>query len=133
MKRLLIVAVGLLALPLWAKPKTVVYVQSHEAFEITGSADTLSRGDTPLGAYSAPLAPPIDYFINVTVQVHDPQVPLTDAHWCIKGDAALGDLIYHGTISGNDMELEIPDKNGKNKNKSFKIIDRKWRERKNLP
>jgi hypothetical protein len=134
MKRIIaLVLLSAAPLSVLAKPKVNVFVQSHEAFAILQSPDSLARAGSPMGQYSAPLPPHTDYFINVTVQVHDPQAPLTDAHWCIKGDSELGDIVYEGFISGNDLELEIPQNNGKIKKVSFKIIDRKWRERKNLP
>jgi hypothetical protein len=134
MKRIIaLVLLSAAPLSVLAKPKVNVFVQSHEAFAILQPPDSLARAGTSMGAYSAPLPPRTDYFINVTVQVHDPQAPLTDAHWCIKGDSALGDIVYEGFLSGNDLELEIPQNNGKIKKVSFKIIDRKWRERKNLP
>ena len=39
----------------------------------------------------------------------------------------LGSLEYHGTLDGNTLEIEIPQKNGKTKKKSYVVFDHKWR------
>jgi hypothetical protein len=55
-------------------------------------------------------------------------VAKNDGQWCITGDTQLDrGAEYQGTLNGNNLEIEIPQKNGKTKKKSFDVIDRKWR------
>jgi hypothetical protein len=68
------------------------------------------------------------FYLNVTVRSDNAEaVATSNGQWCIKGDALLGSLTYHGTLSGNDVELEVPQPNGKIKKMSFVVYDRKWR------
>ena len=50
-----------------------------------------------------------------------------NGQWCIKGDELLSSIEYHGTLDGNNLEVEIPQKNGKTKKRSYVVFDRKWR------
>ena len=54
-------------------------------------------------------------------------VAKNNGQWCIKGDDLLSSLTYHGTLSGNDLELEVPQPNGKIKKMTFVVYDHKWR------
>jgi hypothetical protein len=54
-------------------------------------------------------------------------VAQSDGKWCIKGDSLLGNSEYHATLSGNDLQVEVPQKNGKVKKFNFVVYDHKWR------
>jgi len=45
-----------------------------------------------------------------------------------KRTPLLGTMDYKGTLDGNSLEIEIPQKNGKIKKVSFGIYDRKWQQ-----
>jgi hypothetical protein len=87
--------------------------------------DSLSRTGSPIdGALGGTQV----FYLNVTVRSDNAEaVATSNGQWCIKGDALLGSLTYHGTLSGNDVELEVPQPNGKIKKMSFVVYDRKWR------
>jgi hypothetical protein len=53
-------------------------------------------------------------------------VAKNSGQWCIKGDTLLGAIDYKGTLEGNSLEIEVPQKNGKIKKIAFGIFDRKW-------
>jgi hypothetical protein len=110
---------------LLAKPKVEVRVRAHEGIDKNPAPDSLNRYNTPV-AGSLP-AREVFYF-NVTVFSDNAEaVAKNNGQWCIKGDAQLSSFDYQGTLDGNELEVEIPQKNGKKKKMTFKIIDRKWR------
>jgi hypothetical protein len=115
----------LAALPLWAKPKVEVRVKVNEGIGKNLPQDSLSRtGSSMEGALNAGQV----FYLNVTVlSDHADAVAKNNGQWCIKGDELLGSLEYRGTLDGNHLELEIPQKNGKTKKKSYVVFDRKWR------
>jgi len=119
-------ALLLLAAPgLLAKPKVEVRISAHEGVAWYPHGDSLNKYNNPsagtLGVNQV-------FFFNVTVFSDNKEaVAKNNGQWCIKGDIQLGSFDYHGTLDGNDLELEIPQKNGKTKKVTFKIIDRKWR------
>ena len=69
------------------------------------------------------------FFVNVIVLSDNAEaVAKNNGQWCISGDTELDtNTEYHGTLDGNTLNLEIVQKNGKIKKKSFEILDHKWR------
>lgn len=68
------------------------------------------------------------FYLNVTVLSDNSEaVAKNNGQWCIKGDDLLSSFEYHGTLEGNNLEIEIPQKNGKTKKRSYVVFDRKWR------
>ena len=69
------------------------------------------------------------YFLNVIVLSDNAEaVAKNNGQWCISGDIELDRATeYHGTLNGNSIELEIPQKDGKTKRKTFEVFDHKWR------
>jgi hypothetical protein len=39
----------------------------------------------------------------------------------------LSSVEYHATLGGNDLVVEVPDKNGKIHKQNFVVYDHKWR------
>jgi hypothetical protein len=115
----------LVALPLWAKPKVEVRVRVNEGIGKNLPQDSLSRtGSSMDGA----LVGTQIFYLNVTVfSDNAAAVAKNNGQWCIKGDTLLGAIDYHGTLDGNDLELEVPQRNGKIKKERFAVFDRKWR------
>jgi hypothetical protein len=115
----------LAAWPLWAKSKVEVRVKVNEGIGKTLPQDLLSRtGSSMDGALNAGQV----FYLNVTVLSDNTDaVAKNNGQWCIKGDDLLGSLEYHGTLDGHYLELEIPQKNGKTKKKSYVVFDHKWR------
>jgi hypothetical protein len=110
---------------LLAKPKVEVRIRAHEGTATNPAPDSLSKYNSPV-AGSLP-ANEVFYF-NVTVFSDNAEaVAKNNGQWCIKGYAQLSSFDYQGTLDGNDLEVEIPQKDGKKKKMTFKIIDRKWR------
>ena len=113
------------ALPSWAKPKVEVRVSVNDGFGKNQPADSLSRTGS---SYDGKLGGATDYYLNVTVSSDTAEaVAVNNGHWCIKGDTLLGSFQYQGTLDGKNLEIEVPQKDGKIKKKSFVIFDRKWR------
>lgn len=115
----------LAVMPLWAKPKVEVRVKVNEGVGKNVPQDSLSRtGSSMDGALGGTQV----FYMNVTVLSDNADaVSKNNGQWCIKGDDLLGSLVYHGTLDGNTLEIEIPLPNGKTKKKSYGIYDRKWR------
>ena len=110
---------------LWAKPKIAVRVRVSEGIGKYSSQDSLNKYNSPV---AGPLPPNEIFYYNVTVFSDNTQaVAVNNGEWCIKGEADLTGNDYHGTLSGSDLEIEFPQKNGKIKKMSFVIYDRKWR------
>ena len=87
--------------------------------------DSLSRTG---GAMDGALVGQQVFFLNVTVHSDNADaVAKNNGQWCIKGEQLLGSLTYHGTLSGNDLDLEVPQPNGKVKKMTFVVYDHKWR------
>jgi hypothetical protein len=107
------------------KQKMDVQIKVNEGIGKTPPADSLSRNGS---SYGAALQSATIYYLNVTVTSENADaVSKNNGQWCLKGDALLGSLTYHGTLSGNDLELEIPQPNGKIKKMTFVVYDHKWR------
>ena len=117
----------LAASPLWAKPKVDVRVKVNEGIGTDRPQDSLSKSGSSASAGGMLFG--TVYFLNVTVFSDNAQaVAKNNGQWCIKGDTALDKAAeYHGTLDGNNLELEVPQKNGKTKKKNFEIFDHKWR------
>jgi hypothetical protein len=124
-KGLLTLLLLLTASPLWAKPKVEVRVKVNEGIGKNLPQDSLSRtGSSVDGALNAGQV----FYLNVTVLSDNAEaVAKNNGQWCIKGDDLLSSLEYHGTLEGNNLELEIPQKNGKIKKKSYVVFDHRWR------
>jgi hypothetical protein len=116
----------LTASSLWAKPKVPVTVRMDEGIRIDRPQDSLSRSG---GASGPTTIWGIIFFHNVIVlSDNEEAVAKNNGRWCISGDIELDTAIeYHGTLDGNHLELEIPQKNGKIKKMSFEVFDHKWR------
>lgn len=107
------------------KPKVDVQVKVNEGIGKNLPADSLSRTGS---SYDGSLQSASIYYLNVVVTSDNADaVAKNNGQWCIKGDELLGSLTYHGTLSGNDLELEVPQPNGKIKKMSFVVYDHKWR------
>jgi hypothetical protein len=108
-----------------AKPKVAITITVNDGIGRNLPQDSLSRtGSSMDGALGGTQV----FYLNVTVRSDNAEaVATSNGQWCIKGDALLGSLTYHGTLSGNDVELEVPQPNGKIKKMSFVVYDRKWR------
>ncbi len=117
----------LAASPLWAKPKVEVRVQVNEGILKDEPQQNLSKSGG-VGSGGGLLYGTV-YYMNVTVASNDAEaVAKNNGQWCIKGDTNLDKAInYHGMLNGNELQLEIPQKDGKTKKKSFEIFDHKWR------
>ncbi len=114
------------ATSLWAKPKVEVRIKINDEIVKDRPQDSISRGggaSIPTSIYGSV------YFSNVTVLSDNAEaVAKNNGQWCILGGIELDRTVeYHGTLNGSSIELEIPDKNGKTKKKSFEIYDHKWR------
>jgi hypothetical protein len=111
-----------------AKPKVDVQVKVNEAVGKDQPQDSLSRSGR---SYEAPLAQPTLWFMNVTLLSDNKEaVAQNNGQWCLKGegnDSKLSSLTYQGTLSGNDLEVEVPLPNGKIKKVHLVIYDHKWR------
>ncbi len=107
------------------KPKVDVQVRVNEGIGKNPPVDSLSRTGS---SYDGALQSATIFYLNVSVTSDNADaVSKNNGQWCIKGDALLGSLTYHGRLSGNDLELEVPQPNGKIKKMSFVVYDRKWR------
>jgi hypothetical protein len=116
----------LAASPLWAKPKVDVRVKVDDGVGVDRAKDSLSRvgGASPVTTIYTTV-----FFLNVTVLSDNADaVAKNNGQWCISGDTGLDKSTeYHGTLDGANLELEIPQKNGKIKKKSFDVIARNWK------
>lgn len=107
------------------KPKVNVQVKVNEGIGKNPPADSLSRTGS---SYDGSLQSATVFYLNVVVTSDNADaVAKNNGQWCIKGDALLGSLTYQGTLSGNDLELQVPQPNGKIKKMSFVVYDHKWR------
>jgi hypothetical protein len=111
-----------------AKPKVEIRLKVNESVGKNQPPDSLSRAGR---SYEAPLAQPTVWFMNVTVLSDNAEaVAQNNGQWCLKGEGASGELsslTYHGTLSGNDLEIEVPLPNGKLKKVHLVVYDHKWR------
>ena len=115
----------LAASPLWAKPKIDVRVKLDDGVGVDRAKESISRVG---GASSATTIYTTVFYLNVTVLSDNAEaVAKNNGQWCIKGDDLLSSFEYHGTLDGNTLEIEIPQKNGKTKKKSYVVFDHKWR------
>ena len=123
----------LAAAPLCAKPKVAVLVMVKEGMGKDYVQDSLAKNGNPigvdnLGGQGTGIIYGRVYYINVTVLSNDAAaVAKNNGQWCIKGDTELDFFDYNGTLDGNRLEVEIPQKNGKIKKAKFDIVDHKWR------
>jgi hypothetical protein len=107
------------------KPKVDVRVTVDDGIGKIPSTDSLSKSNSAL---QGPLPPAEIFYFNVTVVSDNAAaVAQNDGKWCLKGDSLLGNVEYHGTLSGNDLQIEVPQKNGKTRKSHFVIYDHKWR------
>jgi hypothetical protein len=108
-----------------AKPKVEVRIRVNEGIGKYPQQDSLNKYNSPLGG---PLVSNEIYYFNVAVLSDNAEaVSKNNGQWCIKGDAYLSSIEYHGTMSGNDLVIEIPQKNGKFTKANFVVYDHKWR------
>jgi len=115
----------LAASPLWAKPKVDIRVRANEGIGKNLPQDSLSKTNS---LYDGALVAKQVFYLNVTVLSDNADaVAKNNGQWCIKGDDLLSSIEYHGTLDGNTLEIEIPQKNGKTKKKTYVVFDHKWR------
>ena len=108
-----------------AKPKVDVTLTVNDGIGKNLPQDSLSRTG---GAMNGALGGVQVFYLNVTLHPDNAEaVSTNNGQWCIKGDALLSSLTYHGTLSGNDLEIQVPQPNGKIKKMSFVVYDHKWR------
>ena len=117
----------LTTVPLCAKPKVDVHVKVNEGIRKDRAGDSLSKsgGATPGNTFLATV-----WFLNVTVMADNSEAVAknNNGQWCITGDAALDvNGEYQGTLDGNSLEIQVPQKNGKIKKQHYEIFDHKWR------
>ena len=115
----------LTAAPLCAKPKVDVRVKVNEGLRKDRAGDSLSKnGASPNNTFTVGV-----WFMNVTVTADNSEaVAKNNGQSCITGDTALNvNGEYQGTLDGNNLEIQIPDKNGKTKKLHFEVLDHKWR------
>jgi hypothetical protein len=115
---------------LWAKPKVEVRVTVNEGLGKNLPQDSLSRNGSTM---DAPLNSSQVFYLNVTVSSDNAEaVAKNNGQWCIKGDELLNSFEYKGMLEGNTLELEIPQKKGAPKKRSYAIFDHKWRKLKDI-
>jgi len=110
-----------------AKPKVEVRVKVNETVGKNQPDDSLSRSGI---SYGGALPQPTVWFMNVTVLSDNAEaVTQNNGQWCLKGegDSMLSSMIYQGTLSGNDLEVQVPLPNGKVKKVHLVVYDHKWR------
>jgi hypothetical protein len=108
-----------------AKPKVDITLTVNDGIGKNAPQDSLSRTG---GSMDGALGGVQVFYLNVTLHSDNAEaVAKNSGQWCIKGDALLSSLTYHGTLSGNDLELEVPQSNGKIKKMTFVVYDHKWR------
>lgn len=113
--------------PLSAKPKVAVRVKVNEGVGKNQPVDSLERAGR---SYAAPLPQPTLWYMNVTVLSDNADaVAQNNGQWCIRGegDSELSSITYQGTLTGNDLEVEVPQPNGKLRKAHFTVYDHKWR------
>jgi hypothetical protein len=116
------------ASPLLAKPKVDVRVRINDRFTREKVQDVLPNEGSSIGNPDS-ISTAVVYYMNITVISDNAEaVAKNNGQWCVTGDMGLNlGAEYHGTLDGNNLEIEIPQKNGKNNRKIFEIIDHKWR------
>lgn len=121
----LILQLLLHAVSLAARPKVDVRIKVNEGIGKYASPDTLNKYNSPV---AGPLMSNEVFYFNVIVFSDNVEaVAKNNGQWCIKGDIELQSIEYHGTLGGNDLEIEIPQKNGRTKKITFVVYDHKWR------
>jgi hypothetical protein len=115
----------LYATSLPARPKVDVRIKVNEGIGKYPPQDTLNKYNSPV---AGPLMSGEVFYFNVTVFSDNAEaVAKNNGQWCIKGDIELHSFEYHGTLGGNDLEIEVSQKNGKTKKMAFVVYDHKWR------
>jgi hypothetical protein len=116
----------LAASPLWAKPKVDVRVKVDDGIGVDRAKESLSRVG---GASAESTIYTRVFFLNVTVLSENADaVAKNKGQWCISGGTGLDKSTeYRGTLDGNNLNLEIPQKNGKIKKESFDVIYHDWK------
>jgi hypothetical protein len=110
-----------------AKPKVEVRVKVNEAVGKNQPDDSLARSGN---SYEGALPQPTVWYMNVTVFSDNADaVARNNGQWCLKGegDTMPSSLTYKGILSGNDLDLEVPQPNGKVKKVHLVVYDHKWR------
>ena len=107
------------------KPKVDVRIMVNEGIGKYPQQDFLNERNTPV---AGPLISNEIFYFNVKVLSDNTQaVAKKTDNGVSKVKSTLNSNEYHGTLSGNDLEIEIPQKNSKIKKMGFVIVDHKWR------
>jgi hypothetical protein len=107
------------------KPKVDVRIAVNDGIGKYPPEGSLSKSNLTI---QGPLPSAEIFYFNVTVRSDNAEaVAQSDGKWCIKGDSLLGNSEYHATLTGNDLQIEVPQKNGKLKKFNFVVYDHKWR------
>ena len=107
------------------KPKVEVRLKVDDGIGKYPPQDSLNKYNSPV---AGPLMSNEIYYFNVTIASDNVDaVAQNGGKWCIKGDIMLSSIEYHATLSGNDLVVEVPAKNGKPKRQNFVVYDHKWR------
>ncbi len=116
--------VALTVSSLWAKPKVEVRIRIHDQWTRYKIDDSMPNlGNSVSNVTTTTIA-----YLNVTFLSDDAEaVAQNKGQWCISGDSLLNtDGEYPGTLDGNNLVIQIPQKNGKPKSFNYKIFDHKW-------
>lgn len=116
----------LAASPLPAKPKTDVRVKINDEVATDHAQDSLSKS---AGSSMTTTMYQTVFYANITVSSDNAEaVAKNNGQWCITGDTELDrNTEYHGTLDGNTLKIEMVQKNGKTRTKSFEVIEHKWK------
>jgi len=120
MKRLTWFLLALLTVaPLGAKPKVDVRVKVNDSYVSNRPTEAFRTGAIYTDVW----------YFNVTVLSDNAQaVAQNNGQWCLSGDTRIEiGSEYQGTLDGNSIDIQVPDKNGKTKKLHFEIKDHKWR------
>jgi hypothetical protein len=114
----------LAAFPVLAKPKTDVRVKVNDEVARDQAQDSLSK--SPGASMSTTIYGTVSY-ANITVSSDNTEaVAKNNGQWCIRGDTELdSNTEYRGTLEGNTLKIDMVQKNGRTKTKSYEVIEHK--------
>jgi hypothetical protein len=112
--------------PLCAKPKVEVRVKVNDTAIAQHAERAILNGE---GREPDPRFFVTYWLLNVTLMSDNSKaVAKNNGQWCITGSTGLDWTVeYQGTLNGNWLDIQIPDKDGKTKTLHFEVVDHKWR------